>query len=50
MSSSDRLKYPVLLVHGMGFKDYKLVNYWGRIPETLEKAAVFPTLQSFMLT
>ena len=37
MSSSDKLKYPVLLVHGMGFKDYKLVNYWGRIPEALEK-------------
>lgn len=28
MSSSDKPKYPVLLVHGMGFKDHKLVNYW----------------------
>jgi len=30
------LKYPVLLVHGMGFRDYKLINYWGRIPKILE--------------
>lgn len=31
------LKYPVLLVHGMGFRDGKLLNYWGRIPAFLEK-------------
>ena len=31
------LKYPVLLVHGMGFRDNKYINYWGRIPEELEK-------------
>ncbi|MGN1120537.1 MAG: esterase/lipase family protein [Oscillospiraceae bacterium] len=31
------LKYPVLLVHGMGFRDGKAINYWGRIPEHLEK-------------
>ncbi len=30
------LKYPVLLVHGMGFRDGKAINYWGRIPEHLE--------------
>lgn len=29
------LRYPVLLVHGMGFRDIKLFNYWGRIPKLL---------------
>ncbi len=33
----EGLKYPVLLVHGMGFRDNKLINYWGRIPKTLER-------------
>ncbi len=32
------LKYPVIMVHGMGFRDYKHINYWGRIPAELEKA------------
>ena len=32
-----KLKYPILLVHGMGFRDYKLIGYWGRIPKELEK-------------
>ena len=31
------MKYPLLLVHGMGFRDSKIVNYWGRIPKALEK-------------
>lgn len=31
------MKYPLLLVHGMGFRDYKHVGYWGRIPKALEK-------------
>ena len=30
------LKYPFLLVHGMGFRDYKRICYWGRIPRVLE--------------
>lgn len=30
------LKYPVLMVHGMGFRDRKHINYWGRIPRVLE--------------
>lgn len=30
-------KYPVLLVHGVFFRDFKYLNYWGRIPEELEK-------------
>lgn len=29
-------KYPILMVHGVFFRDYKLLNYWGRIPEELE--------------
>ncbi len=33
----SELKYPILLVHGMGFRDYKHICYWGRIPETLEQ-------------
>lgn len=30
-------KYPVLLVHGAGFRDRKYLNYWGRIPKSLEQ-------------
>ena len=30
-------KYPILLVHGVFFRDFKYLNYWGRIPEELEK-------------
>ena len=29
-------KYPILLVHGVFFRDSKLLNYWGRIPKELE--------------
>lgn len=31
-----KTKYPVLLVHGVFFRDRKLFNYWGRIPAALE--------------
>ncbi len=31
-----KLNYPILLVHGTGFRDSKLFNYWGRIPKVLE--------------
>ncbi len=31
------LKYPVLLVHGMGFRDRKHFCYWGRIPKKLRE-------------
>lgn len=34
---SEYLKYPVLLVHGMGFRDSRYLNYWGRIPAKLEE-------------
>ncbi len=32
-----RTKYPILLVHGVFFRDSKHLNYWGRIPAELEK-------------
>ena len=28
-------RYPLLLVHGVFFRDFKYLNYWGRIPEQL---------------
>ncbi|MGN1003065.1 MAG: esterase/lipase family protein [Oscillospiraceae bacterium] len=28
-------KYPILLVHGVFFRDFKRLNYWGRIPAEL---------------
>lgn len=28
-------KYPLLLVHGVGFRDFRYFNYWGRIPRNL---------------
>ncbi|GFH42332.1 alpha/beta hydrolase [Lactococcus hodotermopsidis] len=28
-------KYPILLVHGIFFRDWKAFNYWGRIPKAL---------------
>ena len=32
-----RTRYPLLLVHGVFFRDYRFPNYWGRIPEALKK-------------
>ncbi len=32
-----KTKYPILLVHGVFFRDFKYLNYWGRIPAALEK-------------
>ena len=29
-------KYPIVMVHGVFFRDFKYVNYWGRIPKELE--------------
>ena len=31
------MKYPILLIHGMGFRDDGKIGYWGRIPVALEK-------------
>ncbi len=30
-------RYPLLLLHGIGFRDYEYINYWGRIPTLLIK-------------
>lgn len=30
-------KYPILLVHGVFFRDSKMLNYWGRVPGELIK-------------
>jgi triacylglycerol lipase len=31
-----KTKYPLLMVHGVFFRDFKYLNYWGRIPHDLE--------------
>lgn len=30
-------RYPILMIHGMGFRDRKRLCYWGRIPKLLEQ-------------
>ena len=30
-----KTKYPILLIHGVFFRDFKRLNYWGRIPAEL---------------
>lgn len=32
-----KTKYPLLMVHGVFFRDFRYLNYWGRIPEELKK-------------
>lgn len=32
-----KTKYPILLVHGVFFRDSEYFNYWGRIPKDLEE-------------
>ena len=32
-----RTKYPVLMVHGIFFRDWQLMNYWGRVPASLKR-------------
>ena len=32
-----RTQYPLLLVHGVFFRDFQHLNYWGRIPEELKR-------------
>lgn len=29
-------RYPILMVHGVFFRDFRYLNYWGRIPKALE--------------
>ncbi len=31
-----RTKYPILMVHGVFFRDFRYFNYWGRIPDALQ--------------
>lgn len=30
-----KTKYPILMVHGIFFRDWQLMNYWGRVPASL---------------
>ena len=32
-----RTKYPVVMVHGIFFRDWQFFNYWGRIPKELKR-------------
>jgi triacylglycerol lipase len=32
-----KTRYPLLLVHGVFFRDFRYVNYWGRVPRELQK-------------
>ncbi len=36
-SAICKTKYPLLMVHGVFFRDFKYLNYWGRIPQELQK-------------
>jgi triacylglycerol lipase len=36
-SAVCRTKYPLLLVHGVFFRDFRHFDYWGRIPKELKK-------------
>ncbi|QAA32177.1 alpha/beta fold hydrolase [Clostridium manihotivorum] len=35
ISCKCQTKYPIVLIHGTGFRDRKYLNYWGRIPKAL---------------
>ncbi|MDR3072502.1 MAG: triacylglycerol lipase [Clostridiales Family XIII bacterium] len=35
-SDSCRTRYPILLLHGIAFRDMRFFNYWGRIPRVLK--------------
>lgn len=37
MNDSCKTKYPIMLIHGSGFRDFRHINYWGRIPIALEE-------------
>lgn len=32
-----KTKYPILMVHGVFFRDFRYLNYWGRIPRELKR-------------
>ena len=37
ISKTDYLKFPIVLVHGFGFRDGKKISYWGRIPKMFKE-------------
>ena len=37
MSAKCKTKYPIVLIHGAGFRDLKWPVYWGRIPSALKR-------------
>ncbi len=43
MDTDCATRYPILLIHGTGHRDWKRPGYWGRIPDLLRRhgAAVF---------
>ncbi len=47
LDASCQTNYPIVLIHGAGFRDLKWPVYWGRIPGALERrgARVFYGLQ-----
>ncbi len=30
-------RYPVVMIHGIFFRDWQFLNYWGRVPKTLKQ-------------
>ena len=37
-----KTRYPVIMVHGVFFRDWQFMNYWGRIPQALKRnGAIF---------
>lgn len=36
-SQECKTKYPLIMVHGIGFRDLRYFNYWGRAPRYLEQ-------------
>lgn len=36
-SEMCRTRYPLVMVHGIGFRDLRYFNYWGRIPGELKR-------------
>jgi triacylglycerol lipase len=49
MQTPLNLRYPIILVHGLGMRDdIKFIKYWGKIPETLEENGVAVFLSNQM--
>lgn len=44
--------YPILMVHGVFFRDFRYLNYWGRVPGQLQKngATIFYGMQQSAAT